>query len=294
MNNQIKLFTNEIFGNVRAININGKAWFVGEDVVEDLGYNLEGNSYTKYINRYVDEDDALLYDSKTQVQIGLQFDYKELGQRGGYLVNEYGVIELVMQSPLPQAKEFKHWVTHEIIPSVLETGEYSIKKESYMIEDPIERAKAWIKEQEEKRALELVAEEQQKVIEKQEHKINEQNDSIRNLLDISDLPYETIRQRIYEFMSPRHSAYSALYKEFDLRYRVRSGQKFYSYKEDFLERYERKEVKKKDMINSQLAYICDEMEMAEELYLVMQDIFHDDFLQFLRSKIDTLTFGEVA
>ena len=172
--------------------------------------------------------------------------------------------------------------------------QYTPKVDSYMISDPVERAKRWIEEQEEKRALELVNKEQQEVIEKQEHKINEQNDSIRNLLDISDLPYETIRQRIFEFMRPRHTAYGLLYSEFDLRYGVRSGIQFRNYKEKFLERYDLGEVKKKEMIKSQLAYICDEMEMAEELYLVMEDIFHDDFLQFLRSKIDDLTFSEVA
>ena len=61
---------------------------------------------------------------KTQPQNGVQFNYKELGQRGGYLINEYAVIDLVLQSPLPQAKQFKRWITHEVIPSVLENGAY--------------------------------------------------------------------------------------------------------------------------------------------------------------------------
>ena len=147
--NEMQVFSNEVFGNVRAVKIEDDAWFVGKDVVEALAYDLKTNSYTLFIKRYCDEDDCLFYDSKTQLQSIIEFDYKELGQRGGYLINEYAVIELVMSSQLPQAKQFRHWITHEVIPSILKTGSYSIQPASYQIEDPIERAKAWIKEQEE-------------------------------------------------------------------------------------------------------------------------------------------------
>lgn len=147
--NEMQVFSNEVFGNVRAVKIEDDAWFVGKDVVEDLGYNLEKGSYTKYIKTYCDVEDCLFYDSKTQDCYRLEFDYKILGQRGGYLINEYAVIDLVLQSPLPQAKQFKRWVIHEVIPSILKTGSYNIQPASYQIEDPIERAKAWIKEQEE-------------------------------------------------------------------------------------------------------------------------------------------------
>lgn len=147
--NEMQVFSNEVFGNVRAVKIEDDAWFVGKDVVEDLGYNLEKGSYTKYIKTYCDVEDCLFYDSKTQDCYSLQFDYKDLGQRGGYLINEYAVISLILQSPLPQAKQFRRWITHEVIPSILKTGSYSIQPASYQIEDPIERAKAWIKEQEE-------------------------------------------------------------------------------------------------------------------------------------------------
>ena len=147
--NEMQVFSNEVFGNVRAVKIKDNAWFVGKDVVEDLGYNLKTKSYTYYIKQHCDEDDCLFYDSKTQYQNSIEFDYKELGQRGGYLINEYAVIELVMSSQLPQAKQFRRWITHEVIPSILKTGSYSIQPASYQIEDPIERAKAWIKEQEE-------------------------------------------------------------------------------------------------------------------------------------------------
>lgn len=143
--NEMQVFSNEVFGNVRAVKIKDDAWLVGRDVVEDLGYSVETKSYTYYIKQHCDEDDTLKLNNTDSVLLGIQ----DAGRKGETLINEYAVIDLVLQSQLPQAKQFKRWVTHEVIPSILETGSYSIQPASYQIEDPIERAKAWIKEQEE-------------------------------------------------------------------------------------------------------------------------------------------------
>lgn len=124
--NAMQLFTNENFGSVRAINIDDKVWFFGEDVVTDLGYNLETNSYTTFIKRFVKDKHKLKVDSKTQLQNVIEFDYKELGQRGGYLINQYGVIQLVMNSPMEEAERFQDWILEEVIPSVLTTGKYEL------------------------------------------------------------------------------------------------------------------------------------------------------------------------
>ena len=110
--NQIKTFTNNIFGDVRAVKIDDKVWFFGEDVISDLGYNLETNSYTKFIKRFVKDEYAMKVDSKTQVK-NVGFNYKELGQRGGYLINQYGVTQLVMNSEVigeSKKQEFLKWL----------------------------------------------------------------------------------------------------------------------------------------------------------------------------------------
>ena len=86
MNNKLKVFDNNEFGAIRVIELNGDIYFVGKDIVEKLGYNLETGKYTKYINRYVDEEDFVEYTKETCVQFGNEFDYKELGQRGGLLI----------------------------------------------------------------------------------------------------------------------------------------------------------------------------------------------------------------
>lgn len=119
----VMTFTNELFGNVRAVKIEDDAWFVGKDVVDVLGYNLKTNSYVKYIKQHCDEDDCIFID-KNSIPCRIEFNYKELGQRGGYLLNEYAVIGLTLGSPLPQAKQFKRWVIHEVIPQIRRTGGY--------------------------------------------------------------------------------------------------------------------------------------------------------------------------
>lgn len=122
--NELMKFESVEFGEVRVINIDGEGWLVGKDVVEILGYDLSKNTYGKYVKRFCDEEDYILIDSKTQVQNGLEFDYKQLGQRGGYLVNESGLYSLVFGSDLPEAKKFKRWVTSEVLPQIRQTGGY--------------------------------------------------------------------------------------------------------------------------------------------------------------------------
>jgi anti-repressor protein len=126
---------------IRVITIDNEPWFVGKDVAEALGYN----DLSHAILDHVDEEDRT--NSKTQGQ-----NAPEFGQRGTWLINESGLYSLILSSKLPSAKQFKRWVTSEVLPAIRKTGYYSMN--SYLIEDPIERAKRWIQEQEEKKALE--------------------------------------------------------------------------------------------------------------------------------------------
>lgn len=123
--NVMQMFKNEVFGNVRATVVDGDAWFVGEDVVKCLGYEVESNSYTKYIKKYVDVEDVLKMKKSELDLLGMS----DAGRKGESLVNEYGVIALVMQSPLEQAKQFQRWVLKEVIPSVLTTGKYELPQQ---------------------------------------------------------------------------------------------------------------------------------------------------------------------
>lgn len=131
----LQIFKNEEFGEIRGIEIDNEPWFIGKDIVDSLSYDLTTHSYTEYIKKYASADDIINYNKKTQSQYTIELNYKDLGQRGGLLINEYALYDLVFASPLPSAKEFKKWVTHEVLPSIRKHG-------AYMTDDILERTLA--------------------------------------------------------------------------------------------------------------------------------------------------------
>ena len=107
--NEIMLFKNEEFGEVRTLVIDGEPWFVGKDVATILGYK--------------DTSDALKKHVDTEDKLSRRF--ADSGQnREMYVINESGLYSLVLSSKLPRAKEFKHWVTSKILPSLRKYGAY--------------------------------------------------------------------------------------------------------------------------------------------------------------------------
>lgn len=109
--NDIRLFSNEVFGNVRAIVINNEVWFVGKDVAEALGYTNSNKA---------------LNDHCKPEGVTKRYTLTSGGKQEIKYINQRNVIRLIMRSKLPQAEEFQDWVEDEIIPSVLETGSYGI------------------------------------------------------------------------------------------------------------------------------------------------------------------------
>ena len=160
MSNEIKIFENEEFGSVRTLVINGEPYFVGKDIALILGYAKPRNA----IAAHVDEEDKK--DAPIQGDLG--------GTQEMTVINESGLYSLIFSSKLPKAKEFKHWVTSEVLPSIRKTGSYSIqqKVDSYMIEDSIARAKRWIEEEEERRTLKLTVENQRPMVMLAEERID--------------------------------------------------------------------------------------------------------------------------
>lgn len=109
--NDLQVFTNERLGNVRVVQIKGQPYFVGKDVAEILGYS----DTNKAIAMHVDDEDKILNDKSSS----------SFGQRGATLINESGLYSLILSSKLPKAKEFKRWVTSEVLPSIRKTGGYN-------------------------------------------------------------------------------------------------------------------------------------------------------------------------
>ena len=110
---ELQIFNNPEFGEIRTVAISGEPWFVGKDVAEILGYT----NPSKALSDHVDAEDKLHNESLSSLDLNL-------GQRGGWLINESGLYSLVLSSKLPSAKKFKYWITHEVIPSIRKHGAY--------------------------------------------------------------------------------------------------------------------------------------------------------------------------
>lgn len=107
--NNLQIFNSPEFGQVRTIQQNGEPWFVGKDVAEILGYS----NTPKAIRDHVDDEDKLTE------RIVLSGQNREMT-----IINESGLYSLILSSKMPKAKEFKHWVTSEVIPAIRKTGGY--------------------------------------------------------------------------------------------------------------------------------------------------------------------------
>lgn len=149
--NAIKTFENPEFGSIRTIEINGDVWFVGKDVAEILGYA----NASKAVSVHVDEEDKQFI---MQDIADSQNGNVPMGRTKTAIINESGLYSLILSSKLPTAKKFKHWVTSEVLPAIRKTGSYSVPKDSYLIENPAERARRWAEEYEEKQQLALTVE----------------------------------------------------------------------------------------------------------------------------------------
>lgn len=114
----LKVFENDKFGAVRIVEIQSQPWFVGKEIADILGYK----NTPKAIRDHVDDEDKLT----ERIVLSGQ-------NREAVLINESGLYSLVLSSKLPTAKEFKHWVTGEVLPSLRRHG-------AYMTDEALEQA----------------------------------------------------------------------------------------------------------------------------------------------------------
>lgn len=107
--NELQIFKNVEFGEVRTVTINKEPWFVGKDVATALGYERTADA----IRQHVESDDKGV--GEIQTPGGIQ---------NMTIINESGLYALIFGSKLESAKRFKHWVTSEVLPSIRKTGGY--------------------------------------------------------------------------------------------------------------------------------------------------------------------------
>lgn len=122
--NQLKVFANPTFGSIRTLNIDGEPWFVASDVCKALGI---ANSRDAVARLDEDEKGVALTDTLGGVQ-------------NLTTVNEPGLYALVLSSRKPEAKAFKRWITHEVIPSIRKNGGYIAGQEAMTPEELMAKA----------------------------------------------------------------------------------------------------------------------------------------------------------
>ena len=110
--NELQIFKNSEFGEIRTVTINEEPWFVGKDVAEALGYVKARNA----ISNHVSEEDKK--DAPIQGNLG--------GRQNMTIINESGLYALIFGSKLESAKQFKRWVTSEVLPAIRKTGSYQL------------------------------------------------------------------------------------------------------------------------------------------------------------------------
>ena len=125
--NDLQIFANPEFGQVRTVELDSQPWLVGKDVAEALGYKNPG----KAIIAHVDEDDKRL-EMLSQGADSQNGNVSPSSKTA--LINESGLYSLILSSKMPKAKAFKHWVTSEVLPALRRNGVYETVKAQQHIE----------------------------------------------------------------------------------------------------------------------------------------------------------------
>ena len=122
MENQMQIFNNEQFGEVRTVLQNGEPWFVAADVCRAL-------DIAPTATRRLDDDEKGLRSTQT---LG--------GMQEIVIINEPGLYSLVLGSRKPEAKTFRRWITHDVIPAIRKTGGYIAGEENMTDDELIAKA----------------------------------------------------------------------------------------------------------------------------------------------------------
>ena len=124
MNNSLSINFTFNESQVRTLSEGEVIWFVAKDVATILGHaNPE-----RAIRKFVDDEDKVVTDLVTSY-----------GTKETTLISEYGVYSLILSSHTEEAKKFKHWVTHEVLPSIRKQGFYSILPDQELIDLLVKR-----------------------------------------------------------------------------------------------------------------------------------------------------------
>jgi prophage antirepressor len=189
--NELKVFNNNEFGDVRVVEVDNEPWFVGKDVAEILGYS----NPRKALIDHVDNEDKGV--TKCDTLGGIQ----EITT-----INESGLYSLILSSKLPNAKKFKKWVTNEVLPSIRKHGAYmtdNTLEEALTSPDFLIRLATELKNEKEarKKAEDKIAEDKPKVLFAEAVNASSTSILIGDLAKIlKQNGYDTGQKRLFEIL----------------------------------------------------------------------------------------------
>ncbi len=116
--NELQIFNNTEFGQIRTVTIDNEPWFVASDIAKSLGYRMASD-----MTRRIDDEDKGTHLLRTHG-----------GTQEMTTINESGLYSAIFDSKLPSAKKFKRWVTSEVLPTIRRTGSYAreLTKDDYL------------------------------------------------------------------------------------------------------------------------------------------------------------------
>lgn len=128
--NELQIFDNEEFGEIRTVTINDEPWFVGQDVADALGYKNQSDALAKHVSE--DDKQVILKSQITTLAY--------VPNRGFTIINESGLYALIFGSKMESAKRFKRWVTSEVLPSIRKNGGYIAGQENLTDDELLAKA----------------------------------------------------------------------------------------------------------------------------------------------------------
>lgn len=263
---EVKVFKNPVhpeFGDLRVIEISDELWFVGKEVAEILGYK----DTAKALRVHVDGDDRRLVKVDEMATLDIKSNY------GLTIINESGLYSLILSSKLPSAKEFKHWVTSEVLPSIRKNGAYIRNQENMTPAEIVARGLI---------AAQKIIEEREKEIVHLNNRCGRLTQTIAEKQDVinaisRNVPAPTKRMMLNRVMRRRspelaQSRWSYLYARFDEIYHknVKIRMKNYNAEPGHRKCY------------SILDFIEKVLNMLDELYDLAVKLFESDFTQLMQ------------
>lgn len=262
--NELTVFNNEEFGEIRTLTIDGEPWLVAKDVAKALGYT----NPQKAVRDHVSEEDK-----------GVNEMFTPGGKQNVTFINESGMYSLIFSSKLENAQRFKQWVTSEVLPTIRKHGAYMTPQTiDELIANPDTIIKLATALKEERAKAEQLKAEKERLEKENTYK----DDVIIGLVEDIDLAEK--RQRINQIV--RHGVknskdigvrWNLLYNEFEKKYHINLSTRLEKHRNDF-----------KPKLKNQLDLIDRKLNMIPQLYEVCCKLFHSDVKELMKTWEDYL------